>query len=111
MSRETISIKALRELIEANAIRSATVLGVPGGWVIEFRYGMTQKLLSTLTGSVKVYKDIRIVIDNLKQFGIVKFDVNSTDFDNSSLITKARERPDLSARLKKAHTEARNKKI
>lgn len=109
MSKEVISLKALKELLDANAIRSATILGVSGGWVIEFRYGMSQKILATFTGSMKVYKDIRTVIHTLREYGIVKFDVNAVEYEDTTLFSE-KKRPDLSKGLKKAHKEVKRLK-
>jgi len=43
MTIETINHATLEQLIDAGAVRGATVVGVHGGWGVLGRYGMTER--------------------------------------------------------------------
>lgn len=98
---ETINHATLMRLVEAQAVRGAVVIGVPGGWSIAVRYGMIEAFLAAKRGEVRTFRKFETVAAYLRVLGIVKFAVNAADFDPDA--PKKSRRPDTAARLKKLH--------
>lgn len=51
---DTIKEATLRELVQAQSVRVATVLGRPGGYAISVRYGMAERALATSRGGLRL---------------------------------------------------------
>ena len=47
MSDHTIDTALARRMVEASAIRGASIIGQPGGWSVMLKLGMTEKPLGT----------------------------------------------------------------
>lgn len=105
MPTETIDHTTLTKLAEAGAVRSAHIVGQPGGWGILVKYGMTERALAAQRSQqVRIFRKFETLVGYLKGLGIVRFDVDAVNFDADSLTT--RTRPDTTATLKKAHAAA-----
>ena len=109
MTAETIDHNTLARLVEAHAMRSAHVVGQPGGWGVVVKYGMTERpLAATRSREVRVFKKLETLVGYLKDIGISRFDVDAANFDPKSVTTYSR--PDASAALKRAHAAAAHDK-
>lgn len=105
MTTETIDHTTLTKLAEAGAVRSAHIVGQPGGWGILVKYGMTERALAAQRSQqVRIFRKFETLVGYLKGVGIVRFDVDAVNWDPDSLTT--RTRPDTTATLKKAHAAA-----
>lgn len=105
MITETIDHATFTKLAEAGAVRSAHVVGQPGGWGIVVKYGMTEAALAAQRSQqVRIFRKFETLVGYLKGVGIVHFDVDAVNFDADGLPT--RTRPDTTATLKKAHAAA-----
>jgi hypothetical protein len=102
--RETIDHSTLSKLIEAGSIRSAEVVGQPGGWSVVVNYGMTQRALAARRGEVRLFRRFETLAEYLKGIGYVKLTVNTADFDKTA--PKPRTRPDAAQQLRRAHQAA-----
>ena len=103
-----INPSTLRDLVEANAVRSASVQGDKGGYVVLVRYGTAESLVSarTSTGAVKVRKFSSLdSVDNFLRntIHIQRYDVDSANFEPAP---KAQRYEKNSERLKQAHQSA-----
>ncbi|NHZ84112.1 hypothetical protein F2P44_33380 [Massilia sp. CCM 8695] len=104
MTTETIDHTTFTKLAEAGAVRSAHIVGQPGGWGILVKYGMTERALAAQRSQqVRIFRKFETLVGYLKGVGIVRFDVDAVNFDADSL---TRTRPDTTATLKKAHAAA-----
>lgn len=45
MNAKTVKLALLRELVEAGSVRSAAIIGLPGGYAVQVRYGMSDRAL------------------------------------------------------------------
>jgi hypothetical protein len=105
MTTETIDHTTFTKLAEAGAVRSAHIVGQPGGWGILVKYGMTERALAAQRShQVRIFRKFETLVGYLKGVGIVRFDVDAVNWDVESLTT--RTRPDTTATLKKAHAAA-----
>lgn len=105
MTSETIDHATLTKLAEAGAVRSARVVGQPGGWGIVVKYGTAERALAAQRSQqVRLFRKFETLVGYLKGVGIVRFEVDTVNWDVASLAAKTR--PDTSAAMKKAHEAA-----
>jgi hypothetical protein len=110
MTTETIDHATLTKLAEAGAVRSARVVGQAGGWSILVKYGMTERVLAAQRShQVRIFRKFETLVTYLKGVGIVRFDVDSVNYDADS-VDATRTRPDSAAKLKSAHEAAAHDK-
>ncbi len=105
--REIISPVALKELVAANAICSALVIGEDGAYFVTVKYGMAEKVVGARTrqGGVKEreFLSLDAAAKYLRGIGIRRFDVDESRFTG---LKKRASRPDRAAALKAAHEAA-----
>jgi len=80
-----------------------SIIGVPGGWSILLKLGMSEKPLGTMrSGRIRQWRSLDTVMEYLrKDLGIVKVDGLDASGHNPASIHKAR--PDVAGRMKAAH--------
>lgn len=100
----------LMRLVEAGAVRSATVVGQSGGWCVLVKYGMIERALAAQRSrQVRVFRKFETLVAYLKTLGIASFQVNAANWSPDSLLAP-RTRPDTSAALRRAHQAAAHDK-
>ena len=102
---DTIDHATLERLIEAGAVRGASIVGQPGGWGVVIQYGVTERVLAAKRGAVRVFRRFETLVAYLKSIGIARYQVDATEFDPVALRTE-RKRGDAAVRLKNAHEAA-----
>ncbi|WP_049780743.1 hypothetical protein [Nitrosococcus halophilus] len=55
---ELIDASSLRVLAEAGAVEQIRIAGVPGGFAMVVRYGMSEKILRAQRGHARVFKSL-----------------------------------------------------
>lgn len=104
---ELISPAALKDLISANAIRSAMVIGDKGGYLVTIRYGRAERVIAARTreGQVRrrLFRSLNAASHYLREIGIARYKVDETGYEEA---TDRPTRPDRSAALKHAHEAA-----
>ncbi len=101
---ETIDHMTLERLIEAGAVRGASIIGQPGGWGVVIQYGMTERTLAAKRGAVRIFRKFETLVGYLKGIGIATYQVDATRFDPVSRKTGTRK--DAATRMKHAHEAA-----
>jgi len=104
-TREIIDHVTLSRLVEAGAVRGASVIGQPGGWGIVIQYGRTERALAAKRGAVRVFRKFETLVGYLKEIGVTRYQVDATQFDPVALKVE-RHRADASERMKHAHEAA-----
>ena len=101
---DSIDHSGLVRLVEAGAVRSASVIGQRAGWGVIVRYGRgaTARPLVAKRGQVRLFRKLETVVSYLKEMGIAKFEVDARNFDGEKLRT-TRSRPDSKRIMKRAH--------
>lgn len=102
--RETIREPTLRELIEANSITSAIMIGQKGGFAISIRCGATERLLANSRGEVRLFSNLTTLATYLRRLGISHFEVDTANYEASRLRPA---RPDRAEALRKTRTKLR----
>lgn len=91
MSAETIDHHTLSRLVEAGAVRGAHVIGQVGGWGVLIKYGMLERALATTRSKkIRTFKKLETLVAYLKDIGISRFDVDSAQYDPTTVQTYTR---------------------
>ena len=104
MNAKTVKLALLRELVEAGSVRSAAIIGLPGGYAVQVRYGMSDRALAARTGEVRVFAKIDAAAKTLRGLGVVKAELDLSGYSLGSVLSK--RRPDRTQALKDAHKAA-----
>ena len=104
MADDKISQTTLKTLVEADAIRSASVVGETSGFYIAVKYGETEKVLTARAGNVRFFRSMDTVVDYLrKTIGIGRFSVDMANYDPDRMKDAGRKRPDRKEAMKKVN--------
>jgi len=104
MVDDKISQTTLKTLVEADAIRSASVVGEASGFYIAVKYGETEKVLTARTGNVRFFRSMDTVVDYLrKTIGLGRFNVDMAKYDPDQMRDAGRKRPDRKEAMKKVN--------
>lgn len=100
-----ISPQTLKDLVEANAIRHATVIADKDVYKIAVKYGTAERLVSVRTREGQTKERIFTSLDAVARFmrekvHLTQYDINDANFQPG---TKRVTRPDTVLRLKGAH--------
>ena len=107
MSAHTIDTAMARRMVEASAIRGASIIGVPGGWSVMLKLGMSEKPLGTQrTDKPRTWRSLDTCMDYLKnELRIVRVDLLDASNHSTGDVTRS-TRADSSERMKRAHEAA-----
>lgn len=105
---ELITPPLLKELVAANAVRSADVVGDEGGFVVTVKYGMTERFVAARNNKgevkVRVFSNLTSVDKFLREtVHIVDYHVNAKNYRPAP---RAARYAHASDRLKRVHEEA-----
>lgn len=104
MADDKISQTTLKTLVEADAIRSASVVGEASGFYIAVKYGETEKVLTARAGNVRFFRSMDTVVEYLrKTIGIGRFNVDMANYDPKEMKDAGRKRPDRREAMKKVN--------
>jgi hypothetical protein len=102
---EIIDGKAVQSLVEAQAIRGATVLGQRGGWVVLVRYGALERAVAAQRArKPRLWRNLATAAAFVRdELGLARFDVDAQAHEPDA---GGRRRPDQAARMKARHAAA-----
>lgn len=107
MNTHTIDTLLARQMVEAAALRGASIIGQPGGWSVMLKIGKTEKPLGTQrTDKPRTWRSLDSCMTYLRdELQIVRVDgIDASQYSAASVHTK--RRADSSARMKAAHEAA-----
>lgn len=99
---DTIDRTTLEHLVEAGAVKGASIVGQPGGWGVVFHYGLTERVLAARRGAIRNFKRFETLVDYLKSIGLAKYQVDATGYE-PGVPASDRKRTDAAERMKDAH--------
>lgn len=99
-----IDSRAVRNLVQAQAIRSATVVGQGGAWAVCVRYGTQERAIASTRGSLRTWRRL----DSATAFIREELDLSHFQVDASSHDPDAtgHTRPDQAERLRRQREAA-----
>lgn len=98
----------LRELIGANSVRSASLIGRRGGFSVSVRIGLVDKSVATTRGEVRLFANLNTAVNFLRKLGLAKFEVDATNYEPGRL---RKARPDRAAALRNTRTNPRQTEL
>lgn len=107
MSAQTIDTAMARRMVEAGAILGASIIGMPGGWSVMLKLGMSEKPLgSQRSDKPRLWRSLDTCMAYMrKDLHIARVDL--LDASNHSEVDVSRAtRADTSLRMKRAHEAA-----
>jgi len=99
---DTIDRTTLEHLVEAGAVKGASIVGQPGGWGVVVHYGQTERVLAARHGAIRKFKKFETLVDYLKSIGLAKYQVDATEYEPVAPASD-RKRTDAAERMKDAH--------
>ena len=102
---EIIDGKAVQSLVEAHAIRGATVLGQKGGWAVLVRYGALERAVAAQRARTpRLWRNLATAAAYVREeLGLARFEVDAQAHEPD---VGARRRPDQAERMKQRHEAA-----
>jgi len=104
----TIKEPALRELVAASAVRSATIVGQHGGFVVTVNYGAGDRTLATTRGGIRRFATLDTAGAFVCGLGLPRFEVDLTQYEPARL---RKPRPDRAEALKRTRTKMQQPKL
>lgn len=103
--QEYITSAVLKELVDANSVRTAFVVGEHGGFVVIVRYGMKERVVAARSSAHEIRKRTFKNLDSVDKFlretvHIPNYTVDSANFEKALKQPRALQ---ASQRLKKIH--------
>ena len=111
MNAHTIDTAMAKRLVEASAIRGASIIGQPGGWSVVMKLGMQDKALSVQrSDKPRMWRSLDRCVEYLKnELHIARFELlDATNYSDVPIAGKSRD--DAAERLRKAHEAAAHDK-
>ena len=99
---DTIDRTTLEHLVEAGAVKGASIVGQPGGWGVVVHYGLTERVLAARRGAIRNFKKFETLVEYLKSIGLAKYQVDATGYE-PGVPASDRKRTDAAERMKDAH--------
>ena len=101
---EMIDSRSVRNLVEAEAISGATVLGRPGGWAVVIRYGALERAIASTRRQLRTWRHLDSAAAFVREeLGLARFEVDASGHDPA---TGGYRRPDQAERLRRQREAA-----
>ncbi len=98
---EIIDGRAVKGLVEARALRGATIVGQPGGWSVVVRYGSVERAVAAQRARrARLWRNLNTAANYVREeLGLPRFDVDSANHEPDAI---ERRRPDTADRQRRA---------
>ena len=107
MTSEIIDTAVAKQLIQAHAVRSASIVGQPGGWSVVLRLEVSEKRLAAQRSKhVRIWRSLdRCVAFMRSELGVAQFErLDASLYAAEGPVRKTRA--DAANRMKRAHEAA-----
>ncbi len=108
MNTHTIDTSMAKRMVEASAIRGASIIGQPGGWSVVLKMGLQERPLGAQrSDKPRTWRSLDRAVAYLKsELQIARFDLlDATNFSAAEPLA-GKSRADASERLRSAHEAA-----
>lgn len=112
MGAHTIDTAMAKKLVDAAAIRGASIIGQPGGWCVMLKLGMEEKPLGVQRSDrPRTWRSLDVCVNYLKnELHIARFEMLDATNHSEQSILGGKTRADASERLRQAHEAAAHDK-
>jgi len=106
-AKTTIDTAIAKRMVEAQAIRTASIIGQPGGWSVMLKVGMLEKALGAQrTDTPRLWKSLDRCVDYLRnELHIARFDMLDATSFSPAVITGSTKNK-AAERMREAHQAA-----
>ena len=106
-AKNTIDTAIAKQMVETYAIRTANIIGQPGGWSVMLKIGMIEKALGAQrTDKPRLWKSLDRCVDYLrKELHIARFDMLDAT-NHSAVPMNGSTKNEAAARMREAHKAA-----
>ncbi|WP_296445476.1 hypothetical protein [Rhodoferax sp. UBA5149] len=108
MNTHTIDTAMAKRMVEASAIRSASIIGQPGGWSVVLKLGLQERALGAQRSDTpRTWRSLDRAVAYLKnELHIARFDLLDASNHSELVPLAGKSRADASERLRLAHEAA-----
>lgn len=107
---DLVSLKTLKELSAAGAVRAAQVVGTRGGFSVQFTYGLTTKTLQAKHGNPRIFRTLDAAAKTVRGMGVVRLEADLAGWNPDEPSLRVRDEKALAHRqLQKAMTTIRRR--
>jgi hypothetical protein len=108
MSTHTIDTATVKRLVEARALRGASIIGQPGGWSVLLKYGMEERPLGVQRADrPRLWRSLDTCVEYLKEeLHIGRIDLVDATQHSSTTPLPGKSRPDAAERMRNAFAAA-----
>ena len=108
MNTHTIDTAMAKRMVEASAIRGASIIGQPGGWSVVLKMGQQERPLGAQrSDKPRTWRSLDRAVAYLKnELHIVRFDLLDATHHSKGEPLEGKSRGDASERLRLAHEAA-----
>lgn len=107
MNTHTIDTAMAKRMVEASAIRGASIIGQPGGWSVVLKLGLQERPLGAQRSDTpRTWRSLDRAVAYLKnELHITRFDLDATQHSEGAPLA-GKSRADAAERLRLAHEAA-----
>ena len=108
MNTHTIDTSMAKRMVEASAIRGASIIGQPGGWLVGLKMGLQERPLGAQrSDKPRTWRSLDRAVAYLKdELHIARFDLLDATNHSEGAPLEGKSRGDASERLRQAHEAA-----
>lgn len=108
MNTHTIDTAMAKRMVEASAIRGASIIGQPGGWSVVLKLGLQERALGAQRSDTpRTWRSLDRAVAYLKnELHIARFDLLDATHHAEGAPLAGKSRADASERLRLAHEAA-----
>lgn len=108
MNTHTIDTAMAKRMVEASAIRGASIIGQPGGWSVVLKLGLQERPLGAQRSDTpRTWRSLDRAVAYLKnELHIARFDLLDASNHSEGAPLAGKSRADASERLRLAHEAA-----
>lgn len=110
MAYDLVSLKTLKELSAAGAVRAAQVVGTHGGFAVQFTYGLITKTLQAKHGNPRIFRTLDAAAKTVLGVGVARLEADLAGWNPDEPSLRIRDEKELAQRqLQKAMTTIRRR--
>ncbi|MFI4940268.1 MAG: hypothetical protein ACHP7O_08015 [Burkholderiales bacterium] len=110
MDYDLVTLKILKELSAAGAVRAAQVVGTHGGFAVQFTYGLTTKTLQAKRGNPRIFRTLDAAAKTVRGVGVARLEADLAGWNPNEPSLRVRDEKALATRqLQKAMTTIRRR--
>lgn len=110
MTYELVTLKTLKELSSAGAVRAAHAIATNGGFAVQFTCGMMIRTLQAKRGNPRIFKTLDAAAKIVRGMGVARIDADLSNWNPGGAAVRVRDEKAMAMRqVQKAMTTIRRR--